>query len=88
MNHTTVYKSLTIGRTTWQIIKKNGVYHWKGSKPECWNCYKIAFDYEDVAWLYSRYMFVKYGLQQRAYWDDYCEVWHLTTAYETIWTWS
>ena len=87
MYNTTVYKSVTIGQTTWQIIKKNGVYHWKGPKRNCYNCPKIAFDYEDVAMLYSNYMFVKYGRHFRVYWDDYCGEWHLTTSYRDMWAW-
>jgi hypothetical protein len=88
MNNTTIYKSVTDGHNTWQIIKKNGVYHWRGSKRRCWNCPKVAFDYKEVAELYSRYMFMKHGIQQRTYWDDCCEVWHLTTSHTKIWVWT
>jgi len=86
MRYNTVYKSVTDGRETWKIIKKNGVYHWKGSRRSCWNCPKVAFDYEDVAWLYSEYMHIKYNHQLDVYWDDSCGEWHLTTAYTRIWT--
>ena len=88
MNRTTVYKSVTDGRKTWKIIKKNDKYHFEGPRYECWNCDKIAFDHEDVAWLYSRYMFMKYNHQLDVYWDDECGEWHLTTSYGTIWHWT
>ena len=81
MSYETVYKSLTDGHETWQIIKKNGVYHWRGDLERCYWCGKIEFDYEDVAWLYSEYLFLKYGAQQEVYYDDNCEIYHLTTSW-------
>ncbi len=83
MSNVAVYKSLTDGHTTWQIIKKNGVYHWRGDLERCEWCGKLSFEYEDVAWLYSEYLNLKYGKEQTPYYD--CDVWHLTTDFHVWW---
>jgi len=81
MSYETVYKSLTDGHSTWQIIKKNGVYHWRGSLKHCYWCGKLSFKHKDVGKLYSEYLFLKYGAQQEVYYDDNCEIYHLTTSW-------
>ena len=85
MYNTTVYKSLTDGHETWQIIEKNGVYHWRGDLERCNWCGKVEFDYEDVAWLYSEYLFIKYGDHMDVYYDENCGVYHMTTSWSAIW---
>ena len=87
MSYETVYKSLTDGHATWQIIKKNGVYHWRGSLERCSWCGKVKFGYKDVARLYSRYQFIKYGEQQSVYFGE-CREYHLTTSDFPIWRWT
>ena len=78
------YKSVRDGQTIWSIIIKNGKYHFRGELHRCdcqWTgCEKIQFPYEEVAELYSRYQFMKYGHQLTEYWSEDCECYHLRTS--------
>ena len=79
-----IYKSVRDGQTIWSIIIKNGKYHFRGDLYRCdcqWTgCEKLRFPYEEVADLYSRYQFEKFGRQLTPYYDEYCECWHLRTS--------
>jgi hypothetical protein len=80
----TIHKSVKDGQTTWSIIIKNNKYHFKGSLNRCncgWTgCEKLRFAYAEVADLYSRYQFKKYGHQLTEYWSDNCNCYHLRTS--------
>jgi len=79
-----IYKSVRDGQTIWSIVIKNGKYHFRGELCRCdcqWTgCEKLRFPYEEVADLYSRYQFEKFGRQFTPYYNEYCECWHLRTS--------
>ena len=80
-----------VGKKVYQIVDRRGVKHFRGNLKKCncpyTDCNKIRFHHPDVAKLYSKYRFVKYGEQLRKYWSDDCDCYHLSTADYEVWSW-
>jgi len=80
-----------VNKKVYQIVNRRGVKHFKGGIVKCdcpySGCSKNRFPHPDIAMLYSKYMFMKYGHHLESYWSDDCECYHLTTADYDVWTW-
>ena len=46
----------------------------------CWNCEKLAFDWEDDAYEYADWLEEKYGYYIRVYWSRKCGCFHFTSS--------
>ena len=73
-----------VNKKVYQIVNRRGVKHFKGKLTKC-GCKKVSFPHPDVAVLYSKYMFMKYGHHLERYWSDDCGCYHLTTAGYEVW---
>jgi len=81
-----------IDKKVYQIVNRYGVKHFKGKIVKCncsdTGCKKIRFSHKDVAMLYSKYRFLKYGEQLNTYWSHECQCYHLTTSKRPVWEWG
>ena len=78
---------VVVNRAVYQIVTRYGVKHFRGQLTKC-SCSKVRFDHPDVARLFSKYRFMKFGEQLKVYWSADCGCYHLTTAKREVWQWT
>ena len=80
---------VVVEKQVYQIVNRSGVKHFKGKVSKCtsshMSCTKVRFPTREVAKLYSRYRYMKYGEQLGVYWAGNCECYHLTTSKKKLW---